>query len=131
MSAPSTIAPEQTQRVRTPIARCTRTYIAFVEILQEWAECPADGPDVPYWGAAMAHEMGVGMWSGCHVRILYPENALYSVILETRASASLWRDRTSELAARARDLRKAASREYRVRAIGTQPRFKPLDRDDL
>lgn len=103
-----------------PVPRCTSTYIAFVEALQEWAELPADGPDAAYWGAAMTHEMSVGMWSGCHVRILLADSVLYPVLLGTRGSASLWRDRTAEVGERARELRRSSSRELRVRARGSQ-----------
>ena len=107
---------------------CTKTYVAFVEALQEWAELPADGPDAAYWGAAMTYEMSRGMWSGCEVRILTAESALYPVMIQMRAGASLWRDRTSELAGRAAELRQASMKAYRVRAMGSRPNMAKLER---
>lgn len=103
------------------------TYIAFVETTQEWAELPSDGPDAAYWGAAMTREMSVGIWAGCHVRILLPDSPLYPVMLGTRGPTGLWRERTAELADRVRELR-ASTRARRV-ALGSQPRLEKLERE--
>ncbi|HVV87033.1 MAG TPA: hypothetical protein VHE35_28535 [Kofleriaceae bacterium] len=86
------------------LATSSRTYVAFAELLQEWAEIPGDGPDALSWGAALAHEMTRGIWRGCNVRVLSADNALYRMLIADRISASLWRNRTPELYARAQEL---------------------------
>jgi hypothetical protein len=69
--------------------------IAFVEVLQEWAELPAD-LEFAAWGAALAYEAAFGGWRGHAVRVLEVQG--------TRITDGLWRDRSAELVARAREL---------------------------
>jgi hypothetical protein len=82
----------------------SRTYVAFAELLQEWAEIPAEGPDQPRWGAALAYEMIFGIWRGCNVRVLSSDDPLYALLVCQRPSATLWRNRTADLTARAQDM---------------------------
>ena len=82
----------------------SRTFVAFAELLQEWAEVPVDGPLFTSWGAALTYEMTFGIWRGCNVRVLSSDDALYPLLVTQRASATMWRNRTPEIAARAREL---------------------------
>lgn len=79
----------------------SRTFVAFAELLQEWAELPAEGPHQAAWGAALAYEMTFGFWRGCNVRVLSSDDGLYPLLVGSRGGATLWRNRTPELGARA------------------------------
>lgn len=95
---------EREHDVRTPASSDHVARIAFAESLKEWAELPADGPEATAWAAALAHEMTVGFWRGAVVQVVSSDNRLDRVLIEERISASLWRNRTPDLSARARSL---------------------------
>ena len=78
-----------------------RTFVAFAELLQEWAELPSDLAHAPAWGAALAYEMTHGIWRGCNVRVLSSDDSLYPLLVNQHSSATLWRNRTHEIALRA------------------------------
>lgn len=45
-----------------------------------------------------------GMWRGCNVRVLSSDDPLYALLVCQRPSATMWRNRTPELLARAQEL---------------------------
>jgi hypothetical protein len=95
-----------------------RTFVAFAELLQEWAELPADVAHLPAWGAALAYEMTLGIWRGCNVRVLSADDGLYPLLVSQHSSATLWRNRTHELTARAQS--------FAPTFVPTQPAAEPV-----
>lgn len=74
--------------------------VAFAESLEEWAALPPDEPEATTWAAALAHEMTIGFWKGANVRVVSSDNRMYRMLIEHISTA--WRDRTADLAERAR-----------------------------
>lgn len=100
-------------------------YIAIVRELCEWAELPGEFDNSQTWAPALAYELTSGFWRDHRMELVSSDDAIYGDVVGHGPCARPWRDRSTELKQRARQLLTLTGR-WRPVSSST----KPADDDD-